>query len=299
MSVDQAGLHLDNAPWPGATVARRWYLKSALAIGPDRIVLLGVFSGLADGDHVILEAPNDTRTVRAHLHELPQGTIAVVPVEHAPSVRSLHMRSTTTVTDGVSVPRVEGDIGVLLRSGVATLPEHERLSLLAFLTRACGADREVLPTRLVTELQTARHALREPRPEAIIDPEGRRAAKVEVLARIDAGSYYMRGWIGRGDDTLAGVSVVSPEGTAIDLTTRLTRFGRDDVAQFYGEEEDDTATGFAVHFTSDVPSRTDSVGCSSCPIGEPPTDAPAPPVTNGHAGAICSSPTSPSNHCPR
>jgi GT2 family glycosyltransferase len=283
MYVDQAELPLGHNPGDFTPTGRRWYLKYAVSIGTDRLALLGSFVGLADGDQVVVESALDNQTVRVRTHDLPQGTVVVLPIDGAPNASALEISGAVARTNTVSVPRVDGDISALLRSGLTTLPRADRQSLLAFLIRTCGASRDQLPARLALDLQAARHALRDPRAESIIDPMGMRAAKVEVLARIDPRAYYLRGWIGHGDHALAGFGVVTPEGETVDLTTVITRFTRDDVARFYGEEEDDTGYGFAAHFTVDIPTTSETGWVVELtPYGEPATEAPAPPVTADH-----------------
>ena len=51
---------------------------------------------------------------------------------------------------------------------------------------------------------------------------------------VNEGSFYVEGWLRRGDAGLVRLTAISPEGSRVELLERLARCPRPDVATFYG-----------------------------------------------------------------
>lgn len=221
----------------------------------DRLVVAGtdaLLGALAAVDRVVVSTPGGRHQVRCDVWRHEGVAVAVLGDDGV----------ILTGADGVSfgssaltLPTPDADISALLRTGLAALPPTTRADLLGFLLATCAAGREVLPAGLAGHLHLARQALR-PRLAPGVVVRDARAVKVEVIAEVDATTFYLRGWIAFPSSALRSVVAVSPEGARCEMLPSLYRHRRDDVARFYGEDDDAVDYGFAGLVEIAVPSRS-------------------------------------------
>lgn len=121
-----------------------------------------------------------------------------------------------------------------------------RLSLARLLGRLAGldaADRAAAMATLLAAaaddpaaaegLLQARHALRERHLPTVISPTDPGGVQIEAFAMVDERRWFVQGWIGRPDDELRRVSVLSALGHRVDITSTMVRHTRPDVDEFY------------------------------------------------------------------
>lgn len=245
MSVD-----LRSAPWH----PNGWVILSAVRFGPDRLVLSGSFRGVSDGEDMILTTTAGDHGVATTLWT--GGDTAVLVIAH----EGIAVEATSSVARaaqpdlGCELSECTDDVGALLRSGVATLPDSTRADLVQFLVTACADGRVELDPVTSHHLHLVRQALRPKLTPATIDRDGARGCTLEVVVAVSETTFYVRGWIGHANGALTSVVAVSPEGSRAEVLPALYRFERRDVATFYGEPEDRTGYGFASYFILDAPS---------------------------------------------
>lgn len=207
----------------------------ATTLGRDLLLVTGRF-GLPAGEHEILVRAGD-RAVRARALVHPEGW--------APGLVVVPMGGTGLPAGSVDALRldVEGEFGIVssavdlpgvLRGGLSAASPDERQRALDFLNRACISDPERIPPEVSHALSAARGILRERLPAAVIDRELSPSARIEVLVRVDARRYYLRGWIGYQSEELRFVTLVAPEGHRVIVPPTMVRFRRTDVGDFYG-----------------------------------------------------------------
>jgi GT2 family glycosyltransferase len=121
-----------------------------------------------------------------------------------------------------------------------------RLSLARLLGRLAGLeapDRAAAMATLVAAaaddpaaaegLVQARQALRERHLPTVISPTDPGGVQIEAFAMVDERTWFIQGWIGRPDEELRRVSVLSALGHRVDITATMVRHPRPDVDEFY------------------------------------------------------------------
>jgi GT2 family glycosyltransferase len=162
-----------------------------------------------------------------------------------------------------------GEIGLLLTSTselvqtyLASLAPAVRSRLCAFLARtpAEHAGQREWPSlsRGIAALHgRLRHSLR----TCVIAPDNPHGLAAEVVMAVDARSFYVRGWLHSREAQVTRLTVVSPEGSRVEILDRAYRFPRSDIADLYGDPVQDelsTRSGFAAWFELDAPSLLDA-----------------------------------------
>lgn len=223
------------------------------SIGPDRLVLLGpVGSGWNDTVAVVEQSRGPVLVSASHL--VVAGVhLTVLACEDGVFDAPVSLRPSPGNGDERPLPSASDGIGDLLRSGLAAGSSTERDAVMDFLVRTCVQERAAVPSATVEALHLCRRAIRTRLPLSAIDRAGPRAVKIEAFAAVDERSLYIRGWIGYGSEQLANVVAVGPEGGRVELLPQLHRIRRDDVARFYGEDDDRFGYGFVVLASHDTP----------------------------------------------
>ena len=129
------------------------------------------------------------------------------------------------------------DVESLAWLGLAAIGPADRATatgLLATSTELAGDD--FAARRLAVELRRFRDALRERPPHCQISPERAQGLFIDVVYRIDARRFYLRGWARDASAGTVALAAVSPEGTRVELAP--ARFPRPDVEEFYGAPPD-------------------------------------------------------------
>ncbi len=145
-----------------------------------------------------------------------------------------------------------GGLQALLAEGLAWLDAASRAAVLAFLVEASApfGSRE-----LSAGLATCRDALRERLPASRIDPAGRNALHIEVLADLGETAFYIEGWMWHSGRPLARLTAVSPEGRRVELLPRLHRYERRDISSLLTDAGRDAPekAGFVCYFETEEP----------------------------------------------
>lgn len=235
-----------------------WRVLSAVRFGRDRLVLSGTFPGAERANDFLVTTATGGFAATGSVWS--SGDLDTIVLAHDGAKISADCSLEPVGSNRVcQLSMCTDDVAAFIRSGVAALDPTARADLLAFLVDAVAAGRDELEPALAHHLHLVRQALRPKLPPAAIDRDAAPGMKVEVVATISADEFYVRGWIGYPTTALASVTAVSPEGArAALLPSRLSRYLREDVADFYGDGEDRIGYGFACKFSLSVPnSRRD------------------------------------------
>lgn len=228
-----------------------WQIRSAVRVaGSTKLLIAGRLPGF-DQDATVA-SPVDERRVDARVWSNGDLWLASLDAANATGGDG-HWLGAAGSSDRTAIPRISTDIAVLLRSGVATLVPEERLQVQAFLVEALAGGETSLPRSVGAALHDARQALRPRLAPGVVVADGDRGLKIEVAARVDERTVYLRGWIGYASLGLRAVTAVSPEGVRIDILPTMFRYQRRDVARFYGEDDDESGYGFACLVRSPTP----------------------------------------------
>jgi hypothetical protein len=148
------------------------------------------------------------------------------------------------------------DLQTLVRRTLAPLDAATRADVLerfaSMLNVVSVAERRELAERLFE----VREALRERLPALVMSPSTTCALHVDRLLAIDERSFYIEGWIDQEGVSVVRLRAVSPEGRGVELTERILRYHRPDVAEYlasHGKDVQDTP-GFVCFFELDAPS---------------------------------------------
>src|SRR6186997_335339 len=149
------------------------------------------------------------------------------------------------------------DLRSLLRERLAVLSSAERAEVLELLGEAANA--EPAPQDLVglsTSRALAREALRDPLPPTAVERDEPQGLHFDSVLALDDDAFYVRGWARDGQAPLTRLTVVTPEGSRIELLPGIYREPRPDVDSFYEEPTRTGAegTGFLGHCESGAPS---------------------------------------------
>jgi len=147
------------------------------------------------------------------------------------------------------------DLRALLRERLASLAADERLGVMALLDEVAAAEPGDAVS-LSASRALVREALRDPLPTSVVErdePQGLHFDSVHALAE-DA--FYVRGWARDGQAPLRRLTVVSPEGSRVELLPGIYREPRPDVDSFYEEPARTGAegTGFLGYCETGSPS---------------------------------------------
>jgi len=133
------------------------------------------------------------------------------------------------------------DLRTFLRERLAPLPSEERGAVMTLLDEVAAAEpASADPIALSASRALVREALREPLPVSVVErdePQGLHFDSVHALAE-DA--FYVRGWARDDQAPMQRLTVISPEGSRVELLPGIYREPRPDVDSFY---EDPTRTG--------------------------------------------------------
>jgi hypothetical protein len=212
------------------------------------LVMAGSFGLPAGRCDVLAHGADESASAEAAVFAPAGGLVPGLIVVRLPrgSLHAEHVVAVKVLTgDEIELER-SVDIATLFRAGLAAAPPDIRRRALQFLARACAGEDGTFSAEASGALQTARTALRQRLADGVVMQDLPPGIHLDMLARVDARTYYVRGWIGYEDADLTRVALVSPEGETAVLTPSLFRFSRDDVREFYGMNAGESAEfGFA------------------------------------------------------
>ena len=128
---------------------------------------------------------------------------------------------------------------------------HRCLDLLTCSLSLCNGSARVSIAKRLYEI---RETLRERLDASFVDQRVPKALHIDALFAVDERSFYLRGWMRDAEAEISSLVALSPEGRAVDLTGRLVRYARPDVAALYGANEGHGRLGFICYFELPVPS---------------------------------------------
>ncbi len=167
-------------------------------------------------------------------------SVAVAPI----GTRWLRWAGGSRVTVLRELPDAPGEVELRLSEllvELAGLSPTERRDVVDAVVLGCGDDPDAS-----SDLRRVRDALRDRHPHVVVGADGPRGCSVEVLARVDAHTWYVRGWIGRPRHELTSMVLVSPLGERVELGSTAARYARSDVDRFYGLAPHRGADGLGV-----------------------------------------------------
>jgi O-antigen biosynthesis protein len=129
-----------------------------------------------------------------------------------------------------------GDLRGLLRERLAALPRQDRAAVLELLDEVAGADPGPQdPIALSASRALAREALRDPLPPTAVERDEPQGLHFDSVLALDEDAFYVRGWARDGQAPMQRLTVVTPEGSRIELLPGIYREPRPDVDSFYEE----------------------------------------------------------------
>jgi GT2 family glycosyltransferase len=133
------------------------------------------------------------------------------------------------------------DLRSLLRERLASLSPADRAGVLELLDEVAGADPAPQDqVGLSTSRALAREGLRDPLPASTVERDEPQGLHFDSVLALDDDAFYVRGWARDGQAALTRLTVVTPEGSRIELLPDIHREPRPDVDAFY---EGPTQTG--------------------------------------------------------
>lgn len=136
-------------------------------------------------------------------------------------------------------------------SGLDAGARHRCMDLLTCALSLCAGAARV---PLAKTLYGMREIVRERLPASCVDERVPKALHVDALFAVDDRSFYVRGWMRDTEAEITSLQALSPEGRRVDLTGRLVRYPRPDVAALYGCGSAPSRLGFVGYFELPVPS---------------------------------------------
>lgn len=162
------------------------------------------------------------------------------------------------VLDSDSRLYMDTDLQTLLRENFTGLNPELRANLTIFLTSALSkfqGDKKGI--RFSKTLFTIREALRERFPAAVNEPDQESGLNIERILALNENSFYIKGWAYDCDNEIKRLTVVSPEGSRIELINQALLYPRSDILQFYklpAENFSKMKNGFISYFELKEPS---------------------------------------------
>ncbi len=159
------------------------------------------------------------------------------------------------------LPNKLTDVGRVLCNSVASLSTEERYRFMAFLIAASAPALRLERGNQVAEaLRNVRDALRERLAAAEESPQNSLSGRVDQVKAVTESMYVLRGWVANEAARLARFTVVTPEGSRIELADRLHRYARPAVDAVFGATDGGGQAakyGVACTFSTQIPCRLD------------------------------------------
>ena len=266
---------------PASRTAVKGRLACAAGLGGDVWALLGTLEkppGPArSGRRSPLARPGSTAVVFA-LDRDETAFLALAPARELAEKGRLDFGPVAVGSEDKSAAGRQIDCDELaVRLSAADLPSRARcLNLLSEATALCEPSRRAA---LAKALYRLRQGLRDPLRREPVEGKPVRALHIDALFGIDDRSFYVRGWMHDAESPVVALTAISPEGRHLDLTGRLYRYERPDVAEHYGLGKTTDPLGFLGYFElpSDSVLSAGWVFTSSNAAGDC-IEAPGPPV---------------------
>jgi GT2 family glycosyltransferase len=154
-----------------------------------------------------------------------------------------------------------GDLRTLLRERLASLSRDDRTAVLELLDEVAAVDPGSQDrVALSASRALAREALRDPLPPTAVERDEPQGLHFDSVLALDDDAFYVRGWARDGQAPPTRLTVVTPEGSRIELLPGIYREPRADVDSFYEEPARTGAdgTGFLGYCESRSPSLLSS-----------------------------------------
>jgi GT2 family glycosyltransferase len=153
------------------------------------------------------------------------------------------------------------DLRTFLRERLAPLDADERAEAMALLEEVAAT--EPAPEDqigLSASRALVREALRDPLPTSVVQRDEPQGLHFDSVLALDDDAFYVRGWARDGQAPLRRLTVVSPEGSRVELLPGIFREPRPDVDSFYEEPARTGAegTGFLGYCETGSPSLLSS-----------------------------------------
>lgn len=126
------------------------------------------------------------------------------------------------------------DLRGFLRERLARLPVGDRSSVLELLDDLAGEEPGTRdPLGLGASRALAREGLREPLPSCAVDRDEPQGLHFDSVVALSERAFYVRGWARDGQAELTRLTMISPEGSRVELLPDIHRNPRPDVDSFY------------------------------------------------------------------
>lgn len=133
------------------------------------------------------------------------------------------------------------DLRTFLRERLAPLARDERAEVMELLDEVAAAEPASSdPVSLSASRALVREALRDPLPPSVLERDEPQGMHFDAVLALDDDAFYVRGWARDGQAPLQRLTVISPEGSRVELLPGIYREARPDVHSFY---EEPTRTG--------------------------------------------------------
>jgi O-antigen biosynthesis protein len=133
------------------------------------------------------------------------------------------------------------DLRTFLRERLAPLSPDERAEVMELLDEVAAAE-PAAGDRVSLSASRAliREALRDPLPPSVLERDEPQGLHFDAVLALADDAFYVRGWARDGQAPLQRLTVISPEGSRVELLPGIYREPRPDVHSFY---EEPTRTG--------------------------------------------------------
>jgi GT2 family glycosyltransferase len=132
------------------------------------------------------------------------------------------------------------NLRTFLRERLASLAAKERLDVMELLDEVAATGAPGDPVTFSASRALVREALRDPLPPSLLERDEPQGMHFDAVLALDENAFYVRGWARDGQAPLQRLTVISPEGSRVELLPGIYREPRPDVHSFY---EEPTRTG--------------------------------------------------------
>jgi GT2 family glycosyltransferase len=149
------------------------------------------------------------------------------------------------------------DLRTLMRERLAPLPDEERAAVMGLLEEVAAAEpASTDPVSLSASRALVREALREPLAPSVVERDEPQGLHFDTVHALAEDAFYVRGWARDGQAPVQRLTVISPEGSRVELLPGIYREPRPDVDSFYEEPARTGAegTGFLGYCEAGAPS---------------------------------------------
>lgn len=157
--------------------------------------------------------------------------------------------------DSAAIAPLTADLRTLLRERLASLTPADRADVLALLEDVASADpASADPLTLASSMALIREGLRDPLPPCGVERDAPQGLHLDSVIALSDTEFYVRGWAFDSRAEISRLTLISPEGSEVQLLPGAHRNARPDVTSFYDDPALPEKVGFVGHCVTRAPS---------------------------------------------